>query len=148
MMRKADSQLDFDLDLATKESQENPVYYVQYGHARMCSIIEQAVTKNGMNVDFSTADQGLLKEPEELKLLKTISQFPAMIEGAALDLAPHKVIFYLLDLAAQFHSYYNKHKVITDDLALSQARLCLIEALRQVFRNSLCMVGLSAPEKM
>lgn len=148
MMRKADSQLEFDLDLATKESQENPVYYVQYGHARMCSIIDQAPEKGVQQIPFSEVNSELLKEPEELQLLKTMSTFPAMLEGAALDLAPHKVIFYLLELASQFHSYYNKHKVITDDVALSQARLCLIIALRQVFRNCLAIVGLTAPEKM
>jgi len=148
MMRKADSQLEFDLDLATKESQENPVYYVQYGHARMCSILEQAGEKGVQKVGFDQIDPALLKEEEEMQLLKTMSQLPAVIEGAALDLAPHKVIFYLLDLAGQFHSYYNKHKVITEDIELSQARLCLIEALRQVFANALAMVGLSAPERM
>jgi arginyl-tRNA synthetase len=148
MMRKADSQLEFDLDLATKESQENPVYYVQYGHARMCSILDQAEDKGVVKVGFSDIDASLLKEPEELELLKTMSQFPAMLEGAALDLAPHKVIFYLLELAGQFHSYYNKHKVITDDIGLSQARLCLIESLRQVFRNGLAIIGLTAPVKM
>ncbi|WP_419176515.1 arginine--tRNA ligase [Desulfosediminicola sp.] len=148
MMRKADSQLEFDLDLATKESQENPVYYVQYGHARMCSILEQAAGKGVEKVGFDQIDPSLLKEEEEMQLLKTMSQLPAVIEGAALDLAPHKVIFYLLDLAAQFHSYYNKHKVITEDVQLSQARLCLIEALRQVFSNALAIVGLTAPERM
>ncbi len=148
MMRKADSQLEFDLDLATKESQENPVYYVQYGHARMCSILDQAEEKGVVKVDFADIDASLLQEPEELELLKTMSQFPAMLEGAALDLAPHKVIFYLLELAGQFHSYYNKHKVITEDIGLSQARLCLIESLRQVFRNGLAIIGLTAPVKM
>ena len=148
MMRKADSQLEFDIELATRESQENPVYYVQYGHARMCSILEQAAAKG---VDASGVDEtglALLVEPEELELLKTMSQFPAMIENAALDLAPHKVIFYLLELAGQFHSYYNKHKVVGDDLALSQARLALIESLKQVFYNGLAIIGLAAPEKM
>ncbi|WP_163339652.1 arginine--tRNA ligase [Desulfopila sp. IMCC35008] len=148
MMRKADSQLEFDLDLATKESQENPVYYVQYGHARMCSIIEQAAAKGIQNLPFEQIDQELLVEPEEMELLKTMSQFPGQIENAALDLAPHKVIFYLMELAGQFHSYYNKHKVITDDMALSQARLCLITGLLRVFRNGLTVAGLSAPEKM
>lgn len=148
MMRKADSQLEFDLDLATKESQENPVYYVQYGHARMCSIIEQAAAKGIQNLPFDQIGQELLVEPEEMELLKTMSQFPAQIENAALDLAPHKVIFYLMELAGQFHSYYNKHKVITDDMALSQARLCLITGLLRVFRNGLTVAGLSAPEKM
>lgn len=148
MMRKADSQLEFDLELATKESQENPVYYVQYGHARMCSILEQAAGKGVKMAGLADVDTALLREPEELEILKTMSQFPAMIENAALDLAPHKVIFYLLDLAGQFHSYYNKHKVITEDIPLSQARLCLIKSLRRVFRNGLVMVGLNAPETM
>ncbi|MDP3480715.1 MAG: arginine--tRNA ligase [Desulfoprunum sp.] len=148
MMRKADSQLEFDLDLATKESQENPVYYVQYAHARLCSILGQAGEKGVEKVGFAAVDPALLVQPEELLLLKTMSTFPGMIEAAALELAPHKVIFYLMELAGQFHSYYNKHKVITEDKPLSQARLCLIEALQVVFRNGLGIVGLSAPDKM
>lgn len=148
MMRKADSQLEFDLDLATKESQENPVYYVQYGHARICSIIRQAKDKGVEPVGVEEADLSMLKEPEELLLLRTMSVFPEMIESSALELAPHKVIFYLMELAAQFHSYYNKHKVITDDVALSQARLCLAAAVKTVFANGLTMVGLKAPETM
>jgi arginyl-tRNA synthetase len=148
MMRKADSQLDFDLDLATKESQENPVYYVQYAHARLCSILAQAQDKGVARVGFAAVDPALLVQPEELLLLRTMAAFPGMIENAALELAPHKVIFYLMELAGQFHSYYNKHKVITEDTALSQVRLCLVEALLVVFRNGLGMVGLTAPEKM
>ena len=148
MMRKADSQLEFDLNLATRESQENPVYYVQYGHARMCSILEQARAKGIALLPFAEVAAARLQEPEELELLKTMSQFSAVVENAALDLEPHKMIFFLLDLAGQFHSYYNKHKVVTDDVGLSQARLCLIRALLQVFRNGLTIVGLSAPEKM
>jgi arginyl-tRNA synthetase len=148
MMRKADSQLEFDLDLATKESQENPVYYVQYAHARLSSILTQAGEKGIAKVGFAAIDPALLVQPEELLLLKTMAAFPAMIENAALELAPHKVIFYLMELAGQFHSYYNKHKVITEDMALTQARLCLVEALLVVFRNGLSIVGLAAPEKM
>ena len=148
MMRKADSQLEFDLDLATKESQENPVYYVQYAHARLCSILAQAQEKGVARVGFAAVDPALLVQPEELLLLRTMAAFPGMIENAALELAPHKVIFYLMELAGQFHSYYNKHKVITEDTALSQARLCLVEALLVVFRNGLGIVGLTAPEKM
>lgn len=148
MMRKADSQLEFDLDLATKESQENPVYYVQYGHARLSSIIRQAPEKGVEPVSVSEADLSLLIEPEELLLLRTMSSFPEMIENSALELAPHKVIFYLMELAGQFHSYYNKHKVITEDVPLSQARLCLAAAVKTVFANGLTMVGLKAPEKM
>ncbi|MBA3006436.1 MAG: arginine--tRNA ligase [Proteobacteria bacterium] len=148
MMRKADSQLEFDLDLATKESQENPVYYVQYAHARICSILRQAEEKGVKKLPVQDVDISLLAEPEELQLLKSMAAFPAMIEDAALDLAPHRVIFFLMDLAGQFHSYYNKHKVITDSIELSQSRLCLIEALQVVFQNGLRIVGLTAPEEM
>jgi arginyl-tRNA synthetase len=148
MMRKADSQLEFDLDLATKQSQENPVYYVQYGHARLCAILRQAEEKGFAAPEFDAADSLLLTEPEELKLLKAMSTFPATIEGSALELAPHKVIFYLMDLAGQLHSYYNKHKVITEDIPLSRARLCLIRALQVVLKNGLDMLGLTAPIRM
>jgi arginyl-tRNA synthetase len=148
MMRKADSQLEFDLELATRQSQENPVYYVQYGHARLCAILRQAAEKGFAEPEFDDGEAVLLKEPEELKLLKAMSTFPATIEGSALELAPHKMIFYLMDLAGQLHSYYNKHKVITDDLPLSRARLCMIRALQVVLKNGLDMVGLTAPERM
>ncbi len=148
MMRKADSQLEFDLALATKESQENPVYYVQYGYARLCSIERQAAEKGIADSDSATIDTSLLVEPEELKLLKTLSTFPATVESSALELAPHKIIFYLMELAGQLHSYYNKHKVISDNVPLSRARLFLIKALQVVLKNGLNMVGLSAPEKM
>lgn len=148
MMRKADSQLEFDLDLATKQSQENPVYYVQYGFARLCAILRQAEDKGVPILGFDEIDATLLAEPEELGLLKTMSGFPAAIEASAMDLAPHKIIFYLMELAGQLHSYYNKHKVITDNIPLSQARLSLIGALRIVLKNGLDIVGLSAPERM
>lgn len=148
MMRKADSQLEFDLGLATQESQENPVYYVQYGHARICSILRQAEEKGIELKGYDKIDTSLLNQPEDLVLLKSMAAFPSMIESAALDLAPHRVIFYLIELAGQFHSYYNKHKVISDDVSLTQARLALIGALRVVLANGLLFVGLSAPEKM
>jgi len=148
MMRKADSQLEFDLALATKESQENPVYYVQYGHARLCSILRQAEEKKLLAGELAAAPLARLVEPEEMKLLKTISTFTATMESSALELAPHKVIYYLMDLASQLHSYYNKHKVLTDDLELCQARLWLVRALQVVLGNGLRMVGLTAPEKM
>ncbi|MDJ0622422.1 MAG: arginine--tRNA ligase [Desulfocapsaceae bacterium] len=148
MMRKADSQLEFDLGLATQQSQENPVYYVQYGHARLCSILRQAEEKGVSLVPFADIEPTLLDQPEDLVLLKSMAAFPGMIEGAALDLAPHRVIFYLIELAGQFHSYYNKHKVISENIPLSQARLALVNALRIVLANGLKFVGLSAPDKM
>lgn len=148
MMRKADSQLEFDLGLATKESQENPVYYVQYGHARISSILRQAEEKGIAMPAFDTVDHALLSQPEDLVLLKSMAAFPGMIESAALELAPHRVIFYLIELAGQFHSYYNKHKVISEDIPLSQARLVLISAVKTVFANGLKCIGLSAPDHM
>lgn len=148
MMRKADSQLEFDLDLATRQSQENPVYYVQYAHARMCAILRQAEEKNIVLPAPAECELELLKEPEEINLLKLLSGFPAMIELSALQLEPHRVIFYLLDVTGQFHSYYNKHKVLTDDTALTGARLALVQAILVVLRNALRMIGLNAPERM
>ncbi len=151
MMRKADSQLEFDLDLATSEEKENPVYYVQYGHARLCSILRRA-RENGIRIpEVSDVDLSLLKEPEELQLLKRIASFPASIQAAALDLEPHRAIFFLMELAGEWHSYYNKHKIIDPENVeqkVTDARLCLATALQQVFENGLEMLGLSAPEKM
>ncbi|MCG6929362.1 MAG: arginine--tRNA ligase [Desulfofustis sp.] len=148
MMRKPDSQLEFDLDLATRESQENPVYYVQYAHARACSILRQATEKEVEIVACGDADLRLLTEPEEMALLKLMGAFPTLIESAALDHEPYRVIFYLMELAGQFHSYYNRHKVISDHAALSQSRLCLVAELRKVFGNGLTILGLTAPQTM
>ncbi|RUM44332.1 MAG: arginine--tRNA ligase [Desulfocapsa sp.] len=151
MMRKPDSQLEFDLDLATSQEKDNPVYYVQYGHARICSILRRADESGIDDFDVDSVDLSLLKEPEELQLLKRIDSFPAAIEDAALDLAPHRAVFYLMELAGDWHSYYNKHKVIDPenvDIAVSKARLCLITALQQVFKNGLEILGLTAPERM
>ncbi|PID55516.1 arginine--tRNA ligase [candidate division KSB3 bacterium] len=151
MMRKADSQMEFDLELAKKESQENPVYYVQYAHARLCAIARQAEEKGLTLPDMAalgSVDLSLLTTAEELKLLKAISLLPGVVEQAALELAPHKMIFFLIDLAGLFHSFYNKHKVLIDDKALSAARLALIAALRLVLYNGLAICGLTAPEKM
>ena len=151
MMRKADSQLEFDLDLATSEEKENPVYYVQYGHARLCSIMRRAKDMGMKTISAEDAELSLLKEPEEIQLLKRIASFPSAIESAALDLAPHRAIFFLMELAGDWHSYYNKHKVIDPEnvpQAVTDARLCLVMALQQVFKNGLRMLGLTAPEKM
>ncbi len=148
LMRKPDSQLEFDLELATAQSQENPVYYVQYGHARLCSI-ERMAADRGLNLPaLSDADLNLLQEAEEYQLLKTLADYPAMVAASARDLAPHRVIFYLMDLAGNFHSFYNKHKVITDDAGLTDARLCLCKGVKTVLANGLHLVGLTAPDKM
>ncbi len=148
LMRKPDSQLEFDLELAKAQSQENPVYYVQYGHARLCSIERMAAEKEVALPELSATDLSCLREKEEYQLLKTLSEYPAMVTGAAKDLAPHRVIFYLMELAGHFHSFYNKHKVITEDEQLTAARLCLCQGIKTVLANGLELVGLTAPNKM
>ena len=148
LMRKPDSQLEFDLELATAQSQENPVYYVQYGHARLCSIERMAVDKGMVIPDPAEVDLDLLREAEEYQLLKALAEYPGLVSAAARDLAPHRIIFYLMELAGYFHSFYNKHKVITEDLRLSGARFCLCRGVKTVLANGLHLVGLSAPEKM
>ncbi len=147
LMRKPDNMIEFDLDLAKKQSQENPVYYVQYAHARLCSIERQA-KEQGVTTDGAACALGWLVEPEEYALLKALADYPQMVAGAAMDLAPHRVVFYLMDLAGQFHGYYNKHKVLTEDKQLSAVRLYLCGALKRVFRNGLQLIGLQAPESM
>jgi len=149
LMRKADSQLEFDLDLATTQSQENPVFYVQYGHARLTSILKK--NKETAHIKLSSVDSAplhLLELPEELNILKAMASYPDLVKNSALDLEPHRIIFFLQELAGQFHSYYNKHRVISDDVPLSQARLWLAQALRIVLKNGLNLVGVKAPETM
>lgn len=148
LTRKADSQLEFDLDLAKKESQENPVYYVQYANARLASIQKKAGEKGVSRRPLAEAPISRLDQPEEMGLLKLMAAYPDLVEQAALDLEPHRIIFFMMDLAGRFHSYYNRHKVISDDQELTQARLWLAEALRIVFHNGLRAVGLSAPDSM
>jgi arginyl-tRNA synthetase len=148
LMRKADSQLEFDLDLATQQSQENPVYYMQYGHARLASINRKAVEKGVDRGNLGDVSLGCLVEPEELHLLRAMAAWPDLVESAALGLEPHRVIFFMQDLAAQFHSYYNKHRILSDDLELSQARLWLAEGIRVILRNGLDLIGVKAPDSM
>jgi len=148
LMRRSDSQLDFDLEVAKRQSNENPVYYVQYAHARISSIIRMAADR-GVDVPAGeSAALHLLKLPEEIQLIKSITRYPEVIEGAAKALEPHRVTFFLNELAGIFHSYYNKNRVITDDEALSRARLFLVHSIGQVLRNALGVLGVSAPEKM
>ncbi|MBW6485050.1 MAG: arginine--tRNA ligase [Syntrophobacterales bacterium] len=148
LMRRSDSHLDFDLEVAKKQSIENPVYYVQYAHARICSILKMAEEK-GFNVPMlAEVEPALLQLPDEIELIKAIIRFPGLIVGAAESLEPHRLTFYLNDLAASFHSYYNKNKVLSEDLALSGARLFLVHSLLVVLRNALKILGVSAPEKM
>jgi arginyl-tRNA synthetase len=148
LMRKADSHLDFDLDLATRQSQENPVFYVQYANARLTSIQKQAAARGIARVALKDAPLARLTLEAELGMLKSMASYPDLVKNAAFELAPHRIIFFLMELAGQFHRYYNQHLVLSDDNDLTQARLWLVEGLRIVFRNGLRAVGLTAPESM
>ncbi|HKI51156.1 MAG TPA: arginine--tRNA ligase [Geothermobacteraceae bacterium] len=147
LTRKADSQLVFDVDLAKQQSNDNPVYYVQYAHARVCSINRNAA-EQGVEFTGDEVDVSLLTLEEELALAKLLARFPETVEGAAEHLEPHRVVYFLQELAAQFHSYYNRHRVIVDDLPTTRARLYLVNAIRTVLGNALALLGVSAPEKM
>jgi len=148
LMRRSDSHLDFDLEIAKKQSNENPVYYVQYAHARICSILRIAAERGYTVPAYDRADLSLLRLPEEVDLVKAVTRFPELLEGAARSLEPHRVTFYLNDLAGLFHSYYNKNKVISEDAALTGARLFLCRSVLTVLQNALKILGVSAPEKM
>ncbi len=148
MMRRSDSHLDFDLDLAKRQSNENPVYYVQYAHARISSILRTAREKGMAMPAFAEIDPALLTLPEEITLIKSVIRYPEVVEAGARALEPHRLTFYLNDLAGTFHSYYNKNRVISDDPALSRARLYLVGCIGQVLRNALALLGVTAPEKM
>jgi arginyl-tRNA synthetase len=147
VMRSPDSHLDFDMDLAVSQTNENPVYYVQYAHARIASVFRQAKEK-GIVPSWEKTKLARLTLEQELDLLQKLGEFPGEITTAAAQLAPHRVVRYLFDLATQFHSYYNAHRVITDDTELSEARLALLAGVAQVIRNGLKLVGVSAPERM
>jgi arginyl-tRNA synthetase len=148
LMRRSDSHLDFDLELAKKQSNENPVYYVQYAHARICSIMRMAQERGIAAPGYADIDPTLLNEPEERTLIKMLVRYPEIIYGAASSLEPHRITFYLNELAGIFHSYYNKNKVISDNERLTNARLFLAKAIKIVLQNALKILGVSAPEKM
>ncbi len=150
LMRKSDSHLDFDLDLAKKQSSENPVFYVQYAHARVASIFEQA-RKSG--VIWNPADNARialerLELPEETELIRKMIQFNDVLEQSVLELEPHRMVFYLLDFAGEFHRYYNRQRVISDDIDLTHARLLLLENIQKTIRRGLEILGVAAPTKM
>ena len=145
VLRKSDQHLDFDLDLAKSQTNENPVYYIQYAHARVCSVLSQW---DGDEDEFAQADLGRLDNPHELALAAKLGEFPEVIESAARELAPHMVAFYLKDLAAAFHSYYNAERMLVDDPAIKLARVTLAAAVRQTIRNGMGMLGVSCPTTM
>jgi arginyl-tRNA synthetase len=148
LTRRADAQLDFDLEVAKKQSDENPVFYVQYGHARICSIIAYAKQQEISIPDFHEIDPTLLATSEEKDLIKKLAQFPEVVLGGAQALEPHRIAIYLLDLVGQFHSFYNKYRVITEQLEMSKARLYLMNGIRCVLSNGLMLLGVNAPSKM
>jgi arginyl-tRNA synthetase len=143
--RKADSEFTFDIDLALARSEENPVYYVQYAHARVCSVLAQW---SGDAARLAGAALEPLKGEKELALAQRLAEFPEMVSAAAEELAPHAVAFYLRALAGEFHSYYNAERILVEDEALREARLALCAAVRQALANGLALLGVSAPEKM
>jgi len=142
VQRRADSEFVFDVDLAREKSLENPVYYVQYAHARVCSVFAQG---HAPPRDFRLE---LLTSEKELTLARMVGEYPETVSAAARELAPHAIAFYLRELAAQFHSYYNAERILVEDAALRTARLALCAAVRQTLANGLSLLGVSAPEKM
>lgn len=145
IQRRADSEFVFDIDLALSKSDENPVYYIQYAHARICSILNQSPE---LRESLATADTSPLTAPSEFALLRRLAEFPNMLALAANDLAPHQLAFWLRDCAADFHAWYNAERVLVDDAALKLARLRLADATRRVIANGLGLLGVSAPERM
>jgi arginyl-tRNA synthetase len=149
LMRRSDSQLDFDLELAKRQSTDNPVYYVQYAHARICSIFENAQEKGlALPSDMDTIPLDKLTTSEEMAIIRKINSLPEIVEGSALNFEPHRITYFLQELAGQFHSFYNKNRVIGEDAELSMARLFLLKCIGQTLKNALAILGISAPERM
>ena len=145
IQRRADTEFVFDVDLARSQSEENPVYYIQYAHARICSMLSQA----GLSpAQLHAASVEVLQAPSELALMQRLAEFPALVSQSALELSPHLVAFWLRDCAADFHGWYNAERVLVDDVALKHARLRLADATRQVIANGLELLGVSAPQRM
>ena len=145
-MRSPDSHFDFDLELAKEKSQDNPIYYAQYAHARICSILKQA-KEQGVEVT-ADADFSTITNEKAIDLLKKIAEFEPTIESAAESRAPHRLTNYIQDLASAFHKFYNAEKVLTDDAEKTKAHIALVDAVRITLHNALALVGVSAPESM
>jgi arginyl-tRNA synthetase len=148
--RKADTEFTFDVDLAQSHSEDNPVYYVQYAHARICSVLGQAAEQRSSLDEHSAlqVDLAPLTSAREMGLLARLSDYPDVVLEAAETLAPHQIAFYLRELAAQLHGFYNAERILVEDRSLRAARLALLLAVRQVLRNGLGLIGVSAPERM
>jgi arginyl-tRNA synthetase len=147
--RKPDSQLTFDIDLARSQSNDNPVYYVQYAHARVCSLLRQAAEKGyAFDLQDGLAQLHTLDDEQALALLLELSRFGEVVEAAAVTLEPHSIAQYLRELATAFHTWYHAQPILVEDAALRNARLALTVATGQVLKNGLDLLGVSAPEKM
>ena len=148
-MRSLDTQLDFDLDLAKSHSNENPVYYIQYAHARIYSIYRQAKEAGAnLSMDWSDVKWDTLTNEYELELIKKMAAFPEEVQRAARERAPHRIAHFVHELAGMFHTFYNHCRIIQEDKDLEKARLALVTAVRITIANSLAILGVSAPEKM
>ncbi len=148
LTRHYESPLDFDMEVAKQQTNENPVYYVQYVHARISSIIRKAVENGMVDVQWDETAIARLLENEEIQLIKTLAEYPETVATSAEKLEPHRITFFLMNLAAAFHAYYNKHRVLSEDPVLSHGRLVLVESIRKVIRNGLALLGVDAPDKM
>ena len=149
IMRKNEQRLDFDLELAKSESNDNPVYYIQYAHARICSVFREMKEKGYSFIKSEKlSDLHVLSEPHEIKLLTSLARYPDVIENAAINFEPHQLAYYLKELANDFHTYYNANKFLVDDDIIRNARLSLIDATKQVIKNGLFQLGVSSPQEM
>jgi arginyl-tRNA synthetase len=148
LTKRQDTPLDFDLAVATRQSADNPVFYVQYAHARVASLFKTAAEQKVAAPAWDGVDFGPLALPEEQRLIKRLLQYPNLVAGAARAKEPHRIAYYLTELAGLFHPYYKAHRIITDDRPLTWARLGLCAAVGQVVRNGLGLLGVSAPESM
>jgi arginyl-tRNA synthetase len=145
LSRKPDTEYIFDIDLALAKNNENPVYYVQYAHARICSVL---AAWGGDEGSLKQVDLSPLASPQAQALMLLLAKYPDMLTGAARDFAPHDVAFYLRELAASYHSYYDAERILVDDETVKRARLALVAATAQVLHNGLAVLGVSAPRKM
>ncbi len=148
LTRHYDSALDFDLEVAKQKTNDNPVYYVQYVHARIASIVRKANERGTAEIFWDDKSAARLQAPAEIDLIKTLARFPDMLAGSATYMEPHRVTYYLMELASAFHTYYNKHRVLADDALVRRGRLLLVLAVQKVIRNGLRLLGVSAPDRM
>jgi arginyl-tRNA synthetase len=148
LTRRPDAQLEFDLEVAKQQSSDNPVYYVQYAHARLASVFRQAEAQGIEREEIDPARFPLLTLPEEMAILKMLANYPELVEGAARNREPHRITYFLTELAAQLHSYYYKHRFISEDVELTQARFWLVSGVKAVLAHGLGILGVGAPETM